>query len=162
MKVNLPYSFSLKAFTIIELLITVAIIGILSAATIPSLSNFGSERATRLSADQFVADLELLRSKSLAGVYAENEKVRWGLQFGNTSYTMGYLKGESPNHSSVGVQTMELQKSLFVPANGGVYFEALTGRYYTGEDSITINSTDGSISYTITINKNGRIVKNKN
>src|SRR3990167_8697749 len=120
MKVNLPYSFSLKAFTIIELLVTVAIIAILSAATIPSLSNFGSARATRLSADQFVADLELLRSKSLAGVYAENDKVLWGLGFGGSSYDMGYLKGEPPGAVTFEVvQTMDLQNSSFGGGFGG-------------------------------------------
>lgn len=87
---HLPLLMRNKAFTLIELMISVTIITIVSAGIIPAFSKYIRNQNLRQAQEQLKSDLRSIQNKALTGalsdqiVGAENMKY-WGVKFENNS-----------------------------------------------------------------------------
>lgn len=82
-----------KGFTLIELLIVISIVIVLSAAILPSFSNYIENQAIKQEQENIRNDLRSIQNKALAGTAADEtvggDPVRyWGVKFsdGSNSY----------------------------------------------------------------------------
>ena len=59
-----------KAFTILELLVVLAVLGVFTAIAYPNISNWITDREVRSEAYEFVAQINQMKSKVTSGEYA--------------------------------------------------------------------------------------------
>jgi len=59
-----------QAFTLIELVIVIAVVGTLTAATIPTFNGITSTQNLKRSVDNLSSDVQLAKEKSLSGSIA--------------------------------------------------------------------------------------------
>ena len=59
-----------KAFTLLELLVVLAVLGVFSAIAYPNISNWITDREVRAEAYEFVAEINQIKSKVMSGEYA--------------------------------------------------------------------------------------------
>ena len=60
----------IKAFTLLELLVVIALLGVFSAIAYPNISNWTTDREVRSEAYEFVAQINQMKSKVTSGEYA--------------------------------------------------------------------------------------------
>lgn len=153
-----------KAFTLLELLIVISIIGILVALIIPSLSKFRSQQTLNNTAEEIVSLLNEARSSTLAsknlmnyGVHFETNKA---ILFSGVSFV------DNSNNKE-----LDFDLNVSIPISGGinlinggvdVVFNRLTGETFTDESgTIMIQiANDITSQKTININKLGIISVN--
>lgn len=170
-----------KAFTLIEILIVVGILGVISAATIPTFVNYSSERGIDRVAQQIVSDIQLVRNKSLSGAYESSNGVNsdyWVIRFGCNANT--YDMGLSNRIDGFIETTSSTQKTLPTgftfraagsPENSycsyengtPLVFTRLTGKLANprsaGAREVQIRDANGA-TRTITVYENGNIKVN--
>ena len=66
---NLPKK--TNAFTLLELMLVIGLIGIISAATIPSFSNYIQNQNLKRARDQLYNDMRTVQNKALTGALAD-------------------------------------------------------------------------------------------
>ena len=135
-------------FTIIEMMVIIAILGILSAIAIPGFSEFGGRMSLKGATRKIVSDMQYAKARAL------KDRVTWTMQFypGSMQYTL--LSGTTPFKT---VNLSEYNKVLMGSAHGdrpdepdpgcgdGVSFE---------DDKIIFNSDGTSASGSIYIKNN--------
>ena len=61
---------NVTAFTLLELLVVIALLGVFSAIAYPNISNWITDREVRSEAYEFVAEINQVKSKVMSGEYA--------------------------------------------------------------------------------------------
>ena len=156
-----------KGVTIVEILISVAIIGILSAIIVPNFSEFRREQALNNTTSDIISLLNKAKSDAdsltLSTDYSVHFESDRAVYFVGTSFT-------EPNSSNIEIL---FDPSVEIPASGGlnlngggsdVTFTRLTGStrgYVTGYGTINIQLvSDATRQKTITINRTGPVSVN--
>ena len=151
-----------SAFTLIEVLVVVGIMGILTALTIPKFSQFSSTRLLDRNARNLEIDINSLKVKAISGASQSSHNARWGIKINcnSSSYELGYSldDGSGSYGAGVFVSTKNLSDGItFSSGCGQFFFERLTGKIADGSDSKTIIISKGSDTRTINVYKNGKI-----
>lgn len=137
-----------KGFTLIETLIAIAIIVILLAISIISISSYRDAKVVQTTANEIAFKLEEAKANSIAG----KNSSAFGIHFTNNSYT--YFQGNSYNLSDPNNITPSFPENYSISTNltGGatdIVFARLTGKPNI-YGSITVQK-DNSASTTKTI-----------
>ncbi len=99
-----------NGFTLIEILIVVAILGLLMAGAVPGFQYFQKQRDLGSGADGIMSALRLARSKTLA---SQNDSP-WGVYFFNSAAPNEYVLF---NGSSYAERTLSLDEVHFLPVS---------------------------------------------
>ncbi len=118
-KFKIPYSFQ-QGFTILELLIVVAVVAVISVAGVGSYRNFGKTVELSSTAKVIAADLRQMQAKAMIG----EGGVKWGVRFESVNDgTSRYMLFSTPNTYDNGVvtATITLPKGITfsTPSNAG-------------------------------------------
>jgi len=152
-----------SAFTLIELLIVIAIIGILAAASIPAFSSFTTSQRLSQAAKQVKNDLRSAQNRAINNVGGK----AWGVRFNLTGHTYTAFSCDTLTLSSCtcASETIVATKSLadnftFTGSNDRFIFEQITGAVCDSgaSNSVTLE-LDGS-PRTITVTAGGKIEEN--
>lgn len=146
-------------FTLVELLIVIAVIGILAASSIPVFSSYTSSQRLSQTAKNVKNDLRSAQNRAISGV----EGKAWGMSFnGSNSYTI--FTCTSLSACTCNDQTNFTTKSLatgFEISSATIIFDAVSGDICAngssllGSTSFTI--TLSGVSRTITVSAGGKI-----
>ncbi len=160
-----------KAFTLIELLIVISIIGVLTATTMPSLLGFTNVKGLEREAVYILSDINLARNKALSNAFDDggtllntaDDSTHWGVRFlcdaSKNTYELGYYHGAS---GWVAKQTKKFHPDFSFECSSGnidLKFERGTGELTNPSDS-TLSSIKilykNSISKYIKVYVNGK------
>ncbi|HAE36977.1 MAG: General secretion pathway protein H [Candidatus Nomurabacteria bacterium GW2011_GWF2_35_66] len=155
------YIFKNKGITIIEILIVIAIIGIISAIIFVNLSDFRNEQSLKNTSIDIVSVLNKARQKTLSSVNSMNYSVHF--ETGSATLFTGTIYNSLDSSNEV----ISFDPSVNIPVSGGlnigggsdVTFERLTGDTIGGTIIISLVS-DSTQQKTVTINKTGVISSN--
>lgn len=140
-----------RGFTLVELLVVLAILGVLSAMAIGIFGNLVPESQLRLQADGVVTLLRGAQAKSIDG-YADDV---WGVHLTNTQATQ--FKGSSYLSRDVAYdEVLAFSEPLTVSGLSEIVFEGRTGKT-TNTGTITLISSVVNESIVLTINASGRV-----
>lgn len=153
----------LSAFTLIEVLIVVGIMGVLTVAALPSFGDFADRRTFQNNVDIFAENIRSARNKALDGVVVLGRDVNWQIIPTNNSatYVVKYLFVDSLGGSGTS-QTLKLSgsESKFTCTSCTLEFQRLTGKRISG----TLGSSQNIVisfngeSKTIKVYETGKMV----
>ena len=173
-----------RGFTLIELLISVSIIAILSAAIIPSFTDFTGSQILTQAFKTLRSDLRTAQLHSLSGVTYGGDSKAWGINLvlndnkyvvfvcnpvSNPSEYTEYVYSHPSRCPSVTskVKTVSLGSKLkisAVPASPlSIVFDSQNGSIYsnglvpTTDTTVTLSYNDGSSPMTVIISPSGGI-----
>jgi prepilin-type N-terminal cleavage/methylation domain-containing protein len=152
-----------QGFTLIELLAVVAIIGVLVAVVISSLSTFRSRQALKNTTDDIISLINDARVKTISSVNSTNygvhiESARL-VEFSGATF----VNGSSSNRQ------IDIDSSVTIPSSGGinlsgggsdVIFTRLSGDTSNYGTIVVQLSSNSSVKKTITINQTGVVSVN--
>lgn len=146
-----------RGFTLIELVVTVAIMAILSGMSVVGYNKFNESQTVNQAANNLASDLRLAQQNALSGnkpTGCSGDLHGWKVVIASPSYRLWAICD-----ADVGDKTVTITP-LTLTATGGndVIFAALTGAE-SGTTSITINGNLGGTAYskTITVTTAGAI-----
>lgn len=149
-----------KGFTLVEIVIVVALLFILMAITLLSFSDIGDNNALETSVASVVGELNEARSKTLASEGDERYGVHLGttqiVQFAGSSYTSGDASNVVTDiHASAEIADIDL-------SGGGtdIIFNRLTGETNQYGTFVIRLQDDVTASTTVTIYQTGIIETN--
>jgi len=141
MNMSLPkYS---KGFTLLELLISISIIGIIAGGIIPSFSGYIKNQNLQQAQEMLKSELRTVQNKALTGALSDNQippgsgnyVQYWGVSFIDSGSTVNIFVSTT-NTSCTGV-TVSSQGSFTIPNNI---------LYYDAPDCIFFNIKNGDIT----------------
>lgn len=161
-----------KGFTLIEIIIVLAIFSVLSLAGIESITEFQKSALLRGTSDEFAAILRSARTKSISGELLEGEKPEdfssdglpiYGVKTDSSSYTLfrRYQLVCNPPNPCPAVQDSDLENYLLSPqlsfaGSGQIVFQRITGSPVGGSSlQFTLLRTSTSDQSIIEINDKG-------
>lgn len=154
-----------NAFSLVELLVVISVVGILSAVSIPVFKGVTASQNLKRSIDGFSSDVNIVREKALTGISndAGVSSLWWGVRCtaDSNKYELGYSMsdaGGNPTGSFVSVETKYLVSGVSFSSSScatPLYFERLSGKSNSASRSIQIQS--GSESLYIGITPNGNV-----
>ncbi|MEM7359813.1 MAG: GspH/FimT family pseudopilin [Pseudomonadota bacterium] len=152
---------SANGFTLIELMITIAALGILAVFAIPSFSFLLEGELINTDANNFVADLNLARSEAIK----QNQTIEVNAKSG--SWANGYLIKVSG--SAVGVDLRDISPTARSVAPVETNTPAITSIQYTGIGTLggantpqfRFCKTSGEPGVTISISRTGRVTSDE-
>lgn len=167
--VSKPYKTNKNAFTLIEMLIVIVIIGAMSVTSMAYFVKNSSTRNANRVAEYFVGDVVLVRNKALAGSIITQgtppTPAYWSLrvQCNTSNYSLGYSTNGTDFISNQN-KTLETGFKFFSASTCDVNtkfvyldFKRLYGELDSNSATITITNSSGTGGKTITIYKNGKI-----
>ena len=154
-------------FTLIELLIVIAIIGILSAISIPSFSDFTNNQRLSQAAKQVKNDLRSAQNRAINNV----DGMAWGVSFDltNHTYTAFSCNTLTLSNCTCASKPVEVDKSFAddftFTGNDRFIFEQVSGAVcdssgpiLTGvPSSVTLTLSGSATPRTITVSAGGKI-----
>lgn len=146
-------------FTLLEVLIVIAILGTIVAVTAGMYLNFAKDTELEAAAKEIIYDLQTVRSRSMTG----DSGLKWGINFVNNTndYYEIFSTPTNYNDASVSIDTTKyLQNAVTftdpLPATSSVVlFNKISGSI-DAEKTITINSAVAGTRI-ITITTSGNI-----
>lgn len=164
---RLPKRFS--AFTLIEVLIVVGIMGIMTVAALPSFGDFADRRTFQNNVDIFAENVRSARNKAISGVAISGKDVSWKITpiNGSNSYEIGYIITSDSSVGVVSTKTLAGSGSVFectddvTPLTAcKIVFERLTGKRISGTagESQSIKIKFGTDSRIIKVYETGKMV----
>ena len=160
------------AFTLIELLIVIAIIGILAAISIPSFSTFTTSQRLSQAAKQVKNDLRSAQNRAINGVKDSAGRKVWGISFdGSNSYVVFACSSldRTTSPCTCASRTTFTTKSLatgFSISNGLFIFDEINGDVCGASGALGVGASGSVIitlsgsSRTITVSAGGKIEEN--
>ncbi len=152
-----------KGFTVIELLMVIAIIGIISLMSFPKLSDFKQAQSLKNTTGDMMALLNKAKSDSLSSLNSNN----YSIHFENDR--MVYFVGDTYSSSDSSNEVIYFETQVSIPSTGGinlngggdnVIFSKLAGNVI-GYGTITLQITsDPTRQKIVTIEKTGAISSN--
>ncbi len=126
-------------FTLVELLIVIALITILSGVLVPSFSQYISNQNVKLAQETVVSDLYTALNRALSGVGATNQNLKfWGISFTANSPTYTFIScgedalGDPDCSSYINSQTSEqLPNNIVVRTSVDILFSLQNGNAVT-------------------------------
>ncbi len=161
-KLNLRFlPVKLPAFTLIEVMLTVSIISILTAAIIPTVGNFADANIASQAAQNIAADIENAKFKALSGVYDGDPTslyINWGFYCNNaSSYTLSSYHRDSTTTMGPVQRNITVNGGATLTCSGvRIVFQRLTGQVLTGANS-QILVTKGTKNVYVRVSSNGSI-----
>lgn len=154
-----------KGFTLVEVIVVMAIVSTLFAISIVSLNTFQQNTFQNTSEDVFLSDLKLQQLKSMTG---DNNSTatfeEFGIHFETNSYTL--FRGNSYSASDPENFTVTLNPNLSFSqvdfTNSQIVFERNSGEiigFTAGDNTITINNSVTGSDSIITLNRYGVITQ---
>ncbi|MCX6783530.1 MAG: prepilin-type N-terminal cleavage/methylation domain-containing protein [candidate division WWE3 bacterium] len=149
-------------FTLVELLIVIAVMVVIFAAIIPSFNNFTKSQYLEQATQQLINDLRSAQSKAQQGVSVGGATAYcWFLLTGNTAssaYTVGTSNAAVCTASNT-VSTLSLPNSISFKDAGGksIYFNQLTGSLNNAASTITIQIGNDTVNKCVNIDPSGNI-----
>jgi prepilin-type N-terminal cleavage/methylation domain-containing protein len=152
-----------KGFSLIELLIVIAIISVLSAVMIPTLASFRGQQALKNTTEDLVSLLNTARSDTQGSLNSTNYSVY--IDSSSATYFVGsvYISNAPTNKKILYNSAVTIPISGGVNLNGGgniVSFSRLSGDTINYGTIVIQLSSDANRSKTITINKTGTVSSN--
>jgi len=158
---------SARGFTLIELLIVIALVGILTAASLPSFRGFIDSQRLSQASKQVKRDLRAAQNRALAGVEGRS----WGIHFdeGESQYTIfSCPTTAAPNYTlsnCTAVKVIALPNLITIqnPTDNDLAFDAVSGDVYASGAilppgaSVSLCLRLGSRERTITVTAGGKI-----
>ncbi|MDP2874216.1 MAG: type II secretion system protein [bacterium] len=149
-----------KGFTLIELIITLAVIGILTAAVLSSFNEILNEQKRTQAASQVQNDFRSAQNRAMSGIDQENYS-GWGLAFtvGSNTYNLCGRKGDTTNCNTQ-LDTLTLPQGIVIKdAPAYVVFQVITGENLSGSSTIKVGLTGDAASKwkSVTVSAGGNI-----
>lgn len=152
---------AITGFTVLELMLTLSILGVLFALTVVNLTNIIPKANTRAAAEVLVADLREQQMKAMSGYEAVGGGASdYGIFFETDKYTLftgsSYVEGHQENYivplqASLEFDTTNLPLSRIVFQKGSGDIASYSATYH----SIRIRNVVTTELRTITYNKLG-------
>lgn len=147
-----------SGFTLIEVLVTLAIIAVLSALTFINLGRPQASATTDDAVQVLVADLAAQRSLAMSGAVDDTGQAQpQGIHLQSAAYTLfsgATLSTGDSNNYTVDVSAHTTLSTSF--AGGDVVFDAMSGEVHNFDPAHnTITLTHDDITQTLTINRYG-------
>ncbi len=154
-----------KGFTLVEVIVVMAIVSTLFAISIVSLNTFQQNTFQNTSEDVFISDLKLQQLKSMTGDNNSTSSFEpFGIHFEANSYTL--FRGDTYSASDPENFTVVLNPNLTFSevefSNSQIIFEANSGEiahFTPGNNTITINNSVTGTDAVITLNRYGVITQ---
>jgi len=146
-----------KGFTIIEILVVLAIIGFLVAVVLPSLSTMRSNQVLKSAATDIFSALNKARSNTLSSV----DSSEYGVHFESAKIVI--FKGTTfssadPSNEEILISSPASVSGISLSGGGAeLYFNRLSG---APNKTGTITVTNGSLSKVVTISATGAVSLN--
>lgn len=155
-KLRLLAMTSQKGFTLIELMVTIGIFGILIGISTISLSNIQRTSSLSSEVNRLIPDLKEQQVKAMSGD-TENSGVvsDYGIHFDSASYTLfrsTYVAGNADNFVISLSPNITVNTSL---TGGEMVFQKGSGEVAAGASTVVFTDTTTGRTQTVTINKLG-------
>jgi|GEM_PF-2641328 len=155
----------IKAFTLIELLISLSVMAVMSAILIPAFGDFSKKQSLIQVVENFRNDIELMQSKSVSGVGADTPvaPVRWGINCDCAStatnkYSIGFFSNAGA-FNEVSEVIPDPVVSITCTSNPLIF--ALNTGFVGSTISYTITSSElPTFPKTITVSQGGQVTIN--
>lgn len=149
---HLPSPISQKGFSLLEIIITIAIVLILSAVGLSALSNYNKKQSLKANADTVLSVLSEARAKTTAS----DGGSRYGVHFEESKVVLfreAYVAGAADNAEFNIVGPVKIG-SINIAGGNDVLFKKISGET-DNNGSIVISLNDGSDSVEIDVEKTG-------
>ena len=150
----------MRAFTIIELIITVSLIAIIASVGFVNLVGYRERQSVKLASSGLVAVLRDAQNRSIS----EEQGVRWGVHLENPAGSANFydlFPGACYSTSSIAGRAILSSGVVFGSIASGasttIIFSTLTGFPSASATIIISLASNNSVSSTITISSNGTI-----
>jgi type IV fimbrial biogenesis protein FimT len=145
-------------FTLVEIMVTLAIIAILSALTLVNLGRPQTSASLNSTVDMLVADLSSERMLAMAGDAGNAVAAQpHGIQVQSTAYVL--FVGNTFNGADTGNFSVDAGDGVQLSttfADGQVLFDKISGEVQNYDaNNNTITASGGGLSRTVTVNRYG-------
>ncbi|MEA2020829.1 MAG: prepilin-type N-terminal cleavage/methylation domain-containing protein [Patescibacteria group bacterium] len=155
-------------FTLIELLVVVALIGILTAITLPYFGDFARSQTLNQGVEQIKSDLRTVQNRAQNGIDKKDgstEYFWWGVDFdsGSGSYRLVQSSNDENNPSDdIEVRREKsLPEDVEVQNDVTIWYKMVTVEVYVDnialDDSTDISVSLGSMSRSVTVTAGGEV-----
>lgn len=132
-----------QGFTLIEFLITIALIGIISSFFIPRLTGFSKRQTLKTVSEDVVTHIESARNKALSGVQGGSDPaVAYGVFYSSIAHATGIYRqvdrGTYEEWEATAVEQLSFPSEIEITWPLDPVFVVPTGKYLGSDITITV------------------------